>query len=146
MIFLIFIIIYERGNIMQLIPRSNDFFLDNVFDDFLSFKDNNCFKCDIYEKGGKYFIELDTPGASKEDVNIECDNGYLTVKISKKEEVSEEDKYYIRRERNSKEYQRSFYIGDIDTEMIKASFNNGSLIIEVPKEEKVETKKKIEIE
>ena len=63
---------------MKLIPR-DDFFLDDVFSDFLSSKDTNSFKCDIYEKEGKYFIELDTPGCSKEDTSIECDNGYLTV-------------------------------------------------------------------
>ena len=130
---------------MKLIPR-DDFFLDDVFSDFLSSKDTNSFKCDIYEKEGKYFIELDTPGCSKEDTSIECDNGYLTVKVSKKMENNDEGKNYIRRERSAKEYSRSFYVGDVDTDKIKANFKNGCLTIEVPKEEKIETKKTIQIE
>ena len=130
---------------MNLIPRG-DFFLDDVFSDFLSSKDTNSFKCDIYEKEGKYFIELDTPGCSKEDTSIECDNGYLTVKVSKKKENNDEGKNYIRRERSTKEFSRSFYVGDIDTDKIKASFKNGCLTIEVPKDEKIETKKTIQIE
>ncbi len=130
---------------MNLIPRG-DFFLDDVFSDFLSSKDTNSFKCDIYEKDNKYFIELDTPGCSKEDTSIECDNGYLTVKVSKKEENEDEGKNYIRRERSSREFSRSFYVGDVDPETIKANFKNGCLTIEVPKQEKVETKKTIQIE
>ena len=130
---------------MKLVPRG-DFFLDDVFNDFLNSKDSNSFKCDIYEKDGKYFIEMDTPGINKEDTTIECDNGYLTVTVSKKEETNDEGKNYIRRERSSKEFSRSFYVGDIDTEKVKASFKNGCLTIEVPKEEKIETKKTIQIE
>ena len=130
---------------MKLIPR-DDFFLEDVFSDFLSSKDTNSFKCDIYEKEGKYYIELDTPGCSKEDTSIECDNGYLTVKVSKKMENNDEGKNYIRRERSAKEYSRSFYVGDVDTDKIKANFKNGCLTIEVPKEEKIETKKTIQIE
>lgn len=131
---------------MRLVPRGEGFFLDDVFNDFLSSKDTNSFKCDIYEKDGKYYIELDTPGYTKEDAFIECDNGYLTVKVSKKEENNDEGKKYIRRERNIREFSRSFYVGDVDAEKIKASFKNGCLTIEVPKEEKVETKKTIQIE
>ncbi|CCZ59990.1 heat shock protein Hsp20 [Clostridium sp. CAG:710] len=131
---------------MKLVPRDESFFLDDVFGDFLSSKDTANMKCDIYEKGDKYYIEMDTPGYSKDDTTIECDNGYLTVKVSKKEESSDEEKNYIRRERSTREYSRSFYVGDVDPESIKASFKNGCLTVEVPKEEKKETKKLIQIE
>lgn len=130
---------------MNLIPRG-DFFLDDVFNNFLNSKDTNSFKCDIYEKDGKYFIEMDTPGINKEDTTIECDNGYLTVKVSAKKENSDEGKNYIRRERSMREVSRSFYVGDVDPDKIKANFKNGCLTIEVPKQEKVETKKTIQIE
>ena len=125
---------------MNLIPRSNNFFLEDVFSDFLS-RDTNNFKCDIYEKEGKYFIEMDTPGFSRKDINIECDRGYLTVSVSKNSEMNEEEKNYIRRERSTRQISRSFYVGDVDTESIKASFNNGVLVIEVPKEEKIDSKR-----
>ena len=130
---------------MNLIPRSNNFFLEDVFGDFLS-KDTNNFKCDIYEKEGKYFIEMDTPGFTKEDIKIESDRGYLTVSVSKNNEINEEEKNYIRRERSTRQISRSFYVGDVDTESIKASFNNGVLVIEVPKEEKIDSKRIIQID
>lgn len=129
---------------MNLVQK--DFFLDDVFNDFLTSRDTSRFKCDIYEKENKYYIEMDTPGFSKENLNIECDNGYLTVKVSKNEETSDEGKNYIRREKTTNEYQRSFYVGDVDCDNIKASFKNGLLTLEIPKEEKLDTKKTIEIE
>ena len=128
---------------MELFPKR--YFDDSLFD-FMPTRMENNMKCDIYEKEGKYYIELDTPGYTKDDTFIECDNGYLTVKVSKKEGNNDEGKNYIRRERNIREFSRSFYVGDVDTDKIKASFKNGCLTIEVPKEEKVETKKTIQIE
>jgi HSP20 family protein len=129
---------------MNLIPR--DFFLDDVFSDFLTSKDTNHLKCDIYEKGNKYFIEMDMPGFKKEDAKIECDNGYITIKVSKNDEKIDESKNYIKKERYFNEYQRSFYVGDIDTNDIKASFKDGVVLVEVPKEEKTSTRKVIEIQ
>ena len=129
---------------MDLIPRS--FFLDDMFDNFLTSKDTNSFKCDIYEKDGNYCIEMDAPGYTKDNIKIDCDNGYLTIKVSKSDESTDDGKNYIRKERSTREYQRTFYVGDVDTNDIKATFKDGILKIDLPKPEVVETKKTIEIE
>ncbi len=129
---------------MNIIPRS--FFLDDVFNDLLTTKETPKFRCDIYEKNNKYYIEADLPGYEKEDVVIETDEGYLTLKVSKKKESTEEDRNYIKKERYSSEYHRSFYTGDINPDEVKAEFKNGVLKIEIPKKEIVETKKVIEIQ
>lgn len=129
---------------MNLIPRDNYFF-DDLFNDFISTRELNSFKCDIYEKDNKYFIEIDIPGFSKENTKIEYDNGYLNVHVDKNDEMNNDSKNYIRRERISKNYSRSFYVGDIDSEKIKANFRNGCIYIEIPKQEQLNTKKIIEI-
>ena len=129
---------------MNLIPRN--FFLDDVFDDFLTSKPNHQFKCDIYEKDNEYHIEMDAPGFSKDNLMVEVDNGYVTIKLAKSESKEDKDKNYIRRERNVTEYQRSFYVGDVDSEQIKATFKDGTIDVVVPKPELVETKKVIAIE
>lgn len=130
---------------MNLIPRK--FYLDDMFDDFMPTRKEANMKCDIYEKEGDYHIEMDMPGFSKEDITIETNDGYLTIKATKNDEVKEEDsnKNYIRRERSYGEYERSFYLGDLDQDNINASFNNGVLKITVPKKETPDNKKKIEI-
>lgn len=134
----------EGGKNMNLIPK--DFFLDDVFSDFLTSKESNNLKCDIYEQDGKYYIEMDAHGFKKDDLNIEFDKGYLNISIAKNEEKKDEGRNYIRKERYSKEYKRSFYIGDIDAENLKAEFNDGLLKISIPKKEEVENKKIINIE
>ncbi len=126
---------------MTLIPRK--FYLDDFFNDMVPNKNN--VKCDIYEKDNIYYIEMDMPGFDKNDIQIEMKNDYLTITAEKKEEENDENKNYICKERTYGKYERSLYIGDIDTENIKAEFKNGILKISVPKKEEVENKKVIEI-
>ena len=131
---------------MTLIPRK--YYLDDLFDNFLSVPEESHMKCDIYEKGGNYHIEMDVPGFNKQDISIECNKGYLTITAEKKSENndSDEEKQYIRRERTYGKYQREFYLGDVEADNVKAEFKEGVLRITVPKKTEVETKKVIEIE
>ncbi len=132
---------------MSLIPRS--FYLDDLFDDFgRAIPRTNDMKCDIYEKDNSYNIELDIPGYDKKDINIECDNGILTITAEKNSETNEEDenKKYIRKERVYGKISRTFNFSDINEEAIKAEFVNGILKITIPKTEKTETKKIISID
>lgn len=128
---------------MSLIPRK--YYLDDILDDFVSSKENAVMKCDIYEKEGNFHIEVDVPGFNKENINIECKNGYLTIEATKESSDNETDKNYIRKERSYGKYTRTFYLGEIDEENIEARYNNGTLCIIVPKEEKKDTKKVIQI-
>lgn len=125
-------------------------FFDNFFDDFEPPKKfDKMMKCDIYEKDGKYVIEMDVPGFNKQDINMELEDGYLRVSAEKKSESNEkDDKKYVRRERHSyAKCERSFYVGNISEDEVKARFTDGILEISVPKEEKKkETKKTIMIE
>ncbi len=131
---------------MSLIPRS--FYLDDIFDEFGRTPRVGEMKCDVYEKEGNYNIEMDIPGYDKKDIKIECDNNVLTIVAEKENENKEEDegKKYIRRERVYGKVSRTFNFADIDEEAIKAEFTNGILKITVPKKEKVETRKVIEID
>ncbi len=124
-----------------MLPRN--YYLDDLFNNLLEKNDTTKMKCDIYEQGDNFFIEMDAPGFSKEDIQIESKNGYLTISAAKKQEV--EEKNYIRRERNYTSYERSFYLGNVKEEEITAEFKNGILIIKIPKNIEVENVKKIEI-
>lgn len=130
---------------MDLIPRK--IYLDDIFDDFLPSKKEQIMKCDIYEKGDDYHLELDIPGFDKKDISIEVNDGYLKIKAEKNEsnEEKDEDKKYIRKERVYGMYERSFYIGDIDEDKIDAEFKNGILKITVPKKEEKKSSKYIDI-
>ena len=128
---------------MNIIPRK--YYLDDFFDDFVNSKGKDIMKCDIYEINGIYNIEIDVPGFDKKDINIECKDGYLTVSVKKESKEESDNKNYIRKERFYGEYTRSFYLGELDTDKIEAKFNNGTLHITFPKEEKQVNKRIIEI-
>ena len=124
------------------------YYLDSIFDDFMDEKSNlDIMKCDIYEKDGAYHIEADIPGFKKDEVSVECEDGYVTISAEKNSENEEkdEDKKYLKRERFYGKTSRKFYVGDIDSERIEAEFKDGILKIVVPKEEKLPNKKSIEI-
>ena len=133
---------------MKIVPRN--YFLDDVFDDFMGPEKphHNPMKCDVYEKDGKYNIEVDIPGYNKDEVKIEAKDGYLTISAEKKIEKNEEkeDKKYFYHERRYGKVERSFYIGDMDQDKIKAKMENGILKVTIPKVEENNSKKLIEIE
>ena len=121
-------------------------FFDSLLDDYEDSRFKKSMKCDIFEKDGNYNVVMDSPGFKKEDINIECDNGVIKISCEKKEEENEEDdKKYIRKERVYEKCERSFNFGDIKEDEIEAEFTDGTLKLVIPKQEKVDTKKSIEI-
>ncbi|MEE8885910.1 MAG: Hsp20/alpha crystallin family protein [Eubacteriales bacterium] len=140
-------------------------FMNDFFDDFdRDFFDapatrrhpahgfNGLMRTDIEKKDGNYLMSVELPGYTKDNINLELENGYLTV--SAKQENNKEEKNekgeVIRSERYSGNMARSFYVGDDITEDdISAKFEDGVLKITVPDKEKqpeVPQKKTIAIE
>lgn len=109
-------------------------------------------KADVQELEGSYQIDLELPGFQKDDLHAELKDGYLTIKATRqgKEEEKDNKGRYIRQERYSGHYQRSFYVGeDITQEDVHAAFENGVLKLTVPKKEpqpKIQESKTILIE
>ncbi len=132
---------------MSLLPSK--FYLDDFFDDFAQIEmpkmPRTSMKCDIYEKGGRVNIDMDTPGFKKEDIKIDVEDGILTIEATKNNETEEKDKKYVRRERVFGSVKRQFTVGNISEKDITAKFNDGVLKISFPKEEEKQSKKFIEI-
>lgn len=117
-------------------------FFDSMLDDF---KMEDKMKCDIYEKDNIYHVEADIPGFKKEDIKIEFNKGNLIITAEKNNDEDEESKNYIRHERTSSKYQRSFYLGEVDEDDISATFEHGTLKVSIPKKPEEDSKKTIEI-
>ena len=102
-------------------------------------------RTDIKETDKDYEMEIELPGMDKKDINIDLSDGYLTISAGKSDK-SEDKHNYIRRER-SFSCSRSYYVGDVKKEDVKAKYENGILIVIVPKEERKENGgSRIEIE
>lgn len=125
-----------------MIPR---FYLDSVIDNFLE-GENSKMHCDVYVKDEKYYIEMDLAGFKKDEIKIECNNGNIVISAEKeKRDEENSNKKYIRRERVYNKYSRSFYLGDINEELIEAEFIDGTLTVVIPKLEEKDTRKYIDI-
>ncbi|CDE17774.1 MAG: Hsp20/alpha crystallin family protein [Eubacteriales bacterium] len=106
------------------------------------------FKTDIKDNGNEYLLEADLPGFKKEDIDVNLENNYLTIKAERKVENEEKDKKgrYIRCERSYGSFVRSFDVSDVDTDKITASYEDGVLKLNMPKKENaLHTAKKLEI-
>lgn len=130
---------------MRYYPSFNDVF-DDLFDTGVSSpsKVTNML-CDIRETENSYVMNIALPGYKKEDIGLELKDGYLKVSAASNKEKEEKDKAgrVVRRERYSGNCSRSFYVGEGFTEEdIKAKFDNGELMISVPKEAPKRVEKK----
>lgn len=129
-------------------------FGENFLDDFFGFpemrdfddmekklygrKASRVMKTDVREKDDSYEVIVDLPGFKKEDIEVELENGYLTINATKGLDKEENDKKgkLIRQERYSGSMTRSFYVGDrVQKEDVSASYKHGVLTLTVPKKE-----------
>lgn len=100
-------------------------------------------KTDIYRIDNKYYIEIDIPGVKKEDINVTYENNNLVVFVFNKEII---DKNYIKHERITGEYSRTFYIDNIKNDSIKANYRNGVLKISLEIDDEEIKRKEIKID
>ena len=132
-------------------------FGESLLDDFFrfpyeSYERNGYLNTDIKDTDQGYELTMNMPGVKKEDVKAELKDGYLTIQASTSRNNDEKNKEgkYIRKERYSGTFSRSFYVGDdVKQEDIKAKFEDGTLKLLVPKKEEkpeAEEKKYITIE
>ena len=136
--------------LMPSIFRTNslidDLFDDDWFDDkefknvekkLYGHRAKNVMNTDVKETEDGYELEMDLPGFKKEEVSVELNNGYITIRAAKGLDEDEKEKKtgkYIRRERYSGACERSFYVGEEVTQQdIKASFSHGILKLDIPK-------------
>ena len=137
----------------MLVPR---IFAGNMFDDFFdgafSGNTNGLMRTDIKDTDDAYELTMDVPGVKKENINAELKDGYLTVNAATHSDNDEKDANgkYVRRERYYGSCSRSFYVGNaVKQEDIKASFENGTLKLTIPKMDKkpvIEQNRYIQIE
>jgi HSP20 family molecular chaperone IbpA len=99
-------------------------------------------KTDVIEKENGYELQAELPGFNKEDIKIDLKDDVLTISAAHTDNKDEKDENgkYIRRERRSSSYQRSFRVEGLKPEDIIAQYRNGVLTVDLPKKQ-VEQKK-----
>lgn len=120
--------------------KTLDSFLDNLISDLPVVKNNsmNFPAVNIVETNDAYELEFNVPGRKKDDFKITVDKNILTVSFEKKEESKEEGKQFIKREFVMQSFNRSFTLDEkINADDINAKYENGLLLLTLPKKEEV---------
>ena len=91
---------------------------------------------DIVETENELVLKADVPGVDMKDIDIQLENGTLTVKGERNFEKEEKNKGFHRMERSHGSFVRIFTVPDtVDSENVKAAYEAGVLTITLPKKE-----------
>ena len=101
-------------------------------------------KVNVYEYDTKIGVIAEIPGLDKKDLNVEVEDGVLTVSGDKSHGFDEGEAKVLRRELKHSSFKRQFTLGEqLDGDNISANFKDGILSIEIPKVEPALPKKNI---
>ncbi|MDD7612559.1 MAG: Hsp20/alpha crystallin family protein [Spirochaetales bacterium] len=107
-------------------------------------------KVDVKEEKDSYLLEMDLPGKTDNDINIELDRNVLTISSQTKSEKEEKAEAktagkYLIKERSYSKFSRSFTLPeDVDSENLSAKVTNGVLTVTMPRKA-IATPKRIAI-
>lgn len=147
------------GLASSMLPFSRDEFLtpfDSFFDSVVNqiypsfsrevgvefFGNNSYPKVDVIDHDNKITIEAEIPGLNKEEVSVDLEENVLTISGLKHSHHEDTSTRYIRRELKRSAFKRSFKLGEnLDLKKVGADFQNGVLLVSVPKTAPAKPKK-----
>jgi HSP20 family protein len=99
-------------------------------------------KVNVYEYDDKIGIVAEIPGLNKKQLNVDVEDGILTISGDKHSTFEDDGAKVIRRELKQSSFKRSFELGELlDGEKIAANFKDGVLSVSIPKVEPEKPKK-----
>ena len=91
---------------------------------------------DLVEADNHFVLKADLPGLADDDVNIEVQDGTLTISGERKSETEKREKGWYRVERSFGRFSRSLTLPEgINPDAVEASFDKGVLEVRIPKPE-----------
>lgn len=122
--------------------------LNRVFTDLLdrsSPQDSNLTSwapaADIYETEQALVVKVDLPDVDPKELDIRVENNLLTIRGERKFENKVSESNYLRVERAYGSFARSFALANtVNAEAIQADYQNGVLMLTIPKREEAKPK------
>ncbi len=88
----------------------------------------------VKETDDAYMIEVAAPGLLKEDFEVSCENRILLIRAEHQTEEEKKEDDYMRREFNYTRFERQFQLPeDVQSDAVKAKYENGILLINMPR-------------
>jgi HSP20 family protein len=92
------------------------------------------FPVDLYEDENNTYVRAELPGVSREDINVEMTDGYLTITGARKSGSGEDEESFS--------FSRAVSIADeVQADKVAAVYENGVLTVTLPKREEAKPKK-----
>ncbi len=96
---------------------------------------------DIYETENELVVKADLPDVDPQNLDIRVENNILTIRGERKFESKVNEDNYLRIERAYGSFSRSFSLANsVNSEAIKADYQNGVLTLSLPKREEAKPK------
>ena len=111
----------------------------DMFEDFLAsplsaVNSNDAFKMDVEDTGDAYVVTAYLAGVGRDEIDVELNEGRLSISVEKTETEEEQGKNYLHKETHAWSASRGVYLKDAATEGLSAKLDNGVLSINVPKQ------------
>ena len=152
----------ERSNFSPMLNLQEE--MNRLFEDFLSPALPQSFSdlapgrgegniaipaVDVQEKDNQFVMKCEMPGLKAEDIDVQVNEGYVTIRGERKDEDEQKDKKgnYLRREMAYGQVERTIALPETaDLDKCEAKFRNGVLTLEMPKKAEEQTStRKIEV-
>ena len=134
---------YEPWNLLEQMRREMDRALDTRAAEGSSMATSDWVPAvDIKEEKDSFVIVADIPGVDPNDIEVNMDNGMLTIKGEKESEKKQEEDGYKRVERSFGSFYRRFSLPDTaDADSVSANSNHGVLEVRIGKQQRVQPRK-----
>lgn len=111
--------------------------LFDAFDDMMDLASapmsTKAFPMDVEDKGDSYEVKAYLTGVSKDDIDVELNEGRLSIAVKVEEKEEDKGKNYLQKELTSYSATRGVYLKDAACEGLSARYADGVLTVSVPK-------------
>ncbi len=136
-----------------IIPRNRYSSLLNrwPFDDFfdaplMRTSSAEGFKMDVEDAGDAYVVCAELPNVERDQIDIELNEGRLSISVEKTESEEQKNKNYLYKETSEWSATRGVYLKDAATSGLTAKLDNGVLTVNIPKQKEKGNVTKIAID
>ena len=108
----------------------------DAFDDMMDFANAPlaiAFPIDVEDTGDGYEVKAYLTGVSKDDIDVELNEGRLSISVNVEEKEEDKGKNYLQKEFTSYSATRGVYLKDAASEGLAARYADGVLTVTVPK-------------
>ena len=106
--------------------------LDDMMD-FVPSSSTRAFPMDVEDKGEGYEVKAYLAGVSKDDIDVELNEGRLSISVKVEEKEEDKGKNFLQKEFTSFSATRGIYLKDASNEGLSARYADGVLTVTVPK-------------